>query len=325
MRLHTDHARLNVLGSLPRGGVTGEDLPDYWSPARRSRSCQPLNDSKPDWRYRLNGDPARWLLDDSDNPSVAFWFLRDVVGRPEKSPSLESLREQILFSEPVQELFAAQDESGFWESPTSIDLPRYRATLWSLAFLAELGIPRTSRRARTACEFVLQNHLNEDGAFTGVRELDHVGLLVRSLVYFRYGNDQRLSPALDRLAADAAEGNIYALWSLAELRDSKYAGQVRSGIARVLDALGKNKLTVRGAFPPFELNDELLALWVLALLGAQGDPRFNRVLEEWWERQETGARWRLEKTYDGMLGASPVGKESNSKWATLYLLRVVTR
>src|SRR5512142_3134817 len=135
-----------------------------------------MNATTSDWRYRLRGDPAAWLLDYADNPSVCFWFQRDIVGRPEDSPSLQAMREQILFSKPVQDVFAAQDESGFWESPLSLDLPRYRATLWSLALLAELGIPRASRHARAACEFVLQNHLNEDGAFTGLRLIDYAGL-----------------------------------------------------------------------------------------------------------------------------------------------------
>ncbi len=278
-----------------------------------------------DWRYRLKGDPARWLLEDTDNPSVAFWFLRDIVGRPEDSPALATLREQILFSRPVQELFAAQDESGYWESATSLDLPRCRATLWSLAYLAELGIPRTSRRARSACEFVLQNHLNEDGAFTGLRELDYVGLLVRSLVYFRYSSDPRLTPVLDHLARAASEGNVFALWSFADMRDSKYRAPVRSGIERALDALANDKFTISGAFPPFELGDELLALRVLALLGAQEDPRFNIALETWWEKQENTARWHLQSIHEGMLATSSMDGDWESKWATLNVLRIVAR
>ncbi len=283
-----------------------------------------MSDPQQDWRYRLRGDPARWLLDDADDPSVAFWFQRDIVGRPEDAPLLQDLREQILFSNPVQELFAAQDENGFWESPTSLDLPRYRATLWSLALLAELGIPRNSRHTRAACEFVLQNHLNEDGAFTGLRELSYAGLLVRSLVYFRFGGDARLTPALDRLTADAADGNLYALWAFAELRDVRHALTVTQGVERVLDGLANDEFDVFGAFPPFEPRDALLALRVCKLLGRRHDSRVDRALQKVWDRQEEGGRWRLEKNYEGMLATSPGELDYESKWATLNALRVVT-
>src|SRR5512141_2902724 len=114
--------------------------------------------SHSDWRYRLKGDPGNWLLDETDNPSVFFWFLRDIVGRPEDSPSLVEAREKILYSNLVQAIFERQDPAGFWESAISLDVPRYSSTLWMLALLAELGIPRASRRASLACEFVLQNH-----------------------------------------------------------------------------------------------------------------------------------------------------------------------
>lgn len=282
-----------------------------------------MSEAEQDWRYRLRGDPAPWLLDDADDPSIAFWFQRDIVGRPEDAPLLQELQQRILFSAAVQELFAAQDETGFWESPTSIDLPRYSATLWSLALLAELGIPRASRHARAACEFVLQNHVNEDGAFTGLRDLSYAGLLIRSLVYFRFAGDVRVTASLDRLVADAAIGNLFALWAFAELRDSRYALPITQGIERVLDGLANSEFTIYGAFPAFEARDTVLALRVLKLLGHHRDRRSDGTFQKLWDRQGEGARWRLDKSYEGALIAN-VGREQESKWATLNMLRIVT-
>ncbi len=277
------------------------------------------------WGYRLRGDPTRWLLDYADNPSVYYWFQRNVVGRPENAPALLEARDQILYSAPVQALFAIQDQGGFWESPTSLDLPRYRATLWSLALLAELGIPRGSRRARAACEFVLQNHLNDDGAFTGLRQLDDAGLLVRSLLYFLPGDDSRLTPALDRLAVDAAEGKVYALWALAENRPARYLPAIESGVNAVLDRLARGDWRTFGAFPPFEGEDTLLALRVLALIGRLRDPRANAALEEVWARQGEGGRWALDQDHAGMILPSLDRAGLPSKWATLYALTIVSR
>ncbi len=283
-----------------------------------------MSDPQQDWRYRLRSDPARWLLDEADDPSVAFWFQRDIVGRPEDAPSLLDLREQILFSDPVQALFAAQDESGFWESPTSLELPRYKATLWSLALLAELGTPRASRHARAACEFVLQNHLNADDEVTGLLDRSHNGLLVRSLVYFRYGGDPRLTPALDGLAADAAAGNLFALWAFAELRNAKYALPVTQGVEQVLDGLADDEFTIVGAFPPFEPHDAVLALRVVRSLGRAHDSRLDGITQKLWDQQEEGGRWHLEKSYEGTLATDLGGRDHQTKWATLNVLRVVT-
>lgn len=283
-----------------------------------------MNISSADWRYRLRGDPAAWLLDYTDNPSVYFWFQRDIVGRPEDAPALQEARDRILYSTPVQEIFAAQDAAGFWDSPTSLDLPLYRATLWSLALLAELGVPRASRRANAACEFIIQNHLNEDGAFTGLRDLSYTGLLLCTLLYFK-GRDGRLERALDRLAPTAAGGNVFALWALTENRDTRHKNAVDQGADHLLDAVGHGALRTFGAFPLFDSDDILLALRVLGDIGRASDPRAGGAIEEIWKRQNEGARWSLEKSYDGTLATKMEKSGRPSKWATLNVLRVVTR
>jgi hypothetical protein len=284
-----------------------------------------MNSPQSGWRYRLRGDPAAWLLDEADNPSVYFWFQRDIVGRPEDSPSLVSAREQILFSPAVQQVFDAQDTSGFWESPASLDLPRYRSTLWALATLAELGLARTSRRARLACEMVIQNHLNADGALTGLRDLSVAGLLVRTLGYFLPG-DPRLIPACERLAPAARSGNVYATWALAEARHPDQAALRAEAAQALLDAVANGAFRTVGAFPPFDPGDLLLAARVIMLLGRLDDPRAVHAIDEIWQRQQQGARWRLEKDYGGeTIGATLEPAGPPSKWATLAALRVLTR
>lgn len=281
-----------------------------------------MSSAQSDWRYRLKGDPASWLLDDSDNPSIFFWFLRDIVGRPEESPALIRAQEQILYSHPVQAIFALQDPMGFWESPNSLDLPRYSATLWMLALLAELGISRTSRRASLACGFVLQNHVNSDGAFIGLRDTSSTGLLARTLVYFKRG-DSRLVPILDRLEPSASQGNVYALWALAESRREKYRGSVGEGKEKLAEEIARGGFTVFGAFPPFESKDLILALRILKAVGGTGDQRILTALERIWENQKDGARWSLEMDFNGLLPLVLDSARMPGKWATLNVLRAV--
>lgn len=282
-----------------------------------------MNTPQSDWRYRLKGDPTRWLLDEADNPSVFFWFLRDIVGRPEDSPSLIQAREKILYSDPVQAIFALQDPLGYWESPNSLDLPRYSATLWMLALLAELGIPRTSRRATLASEFILQNHVNSDGAFTGLRDAAASGLLARTLLYFRSG-DSRLDVILDRLEQSASDGDVYALWALAESGGERFSQSIRQGREKLISAVADGALPFFGTWPPFEQKDLLLALRVLRSAGAGQDTRLAGPTEYVWQKQQDGACWNLETNFEGMLPIQVETTRAPSKWATLNALRVIT-
>jgi hypothetical protein len=283
-----------------------------------------MNATTSDWRYRLRGDPAAWLLDYADNPSVYFWFQRDIVGRPEDSPALQAARERILYSTPVQQAFAAQDAAGFWETSTSLDVPLYRATLWTLSLLAQLGVPRTSRRANAACEFVIQNHLDEGGTFSGLNDDARAGLLMRSLLYFKRG-DPRLDRAVDRLASSAAAGSLFALWALIERRDSRHRKAVEEGAERLLDRLAHSQFQNWALFPSFDEDDALLALNMIAEIGRAGDARTAEAMEEIWARQNEGARWNLVKGYNGMLVATCDEAGQPSKWVTLNVLRVMAK
>ncbi len=286
-----------------------------------------------DWRNHLRGDPAPWLLDAADNPSVCFWFLRDIVGRPEDATALIQLREVILYSVPVQSILAAQDESGFWDNPDSLTTPRYRATLWQLALLAELGVPRTSRRARTACEFVLQNHRSANGEFPGSADDAPVDLLLRTLGYFNFGDDPRVARAIDALAAriptHAPGAAVFAVWTLTEIPLHRRSPIVTQAIALgqeiILNGLARGAFPTLGAFPSFDETDALLALRVLANLGRSNDPRANSTIEKIWTWQGENARWNLQKNLSVSVAGEMGDADAPSKWATLNVLRVVTK
>jgi hypothetical protein len=277
------------------------------------------------WRERLRGDPARWLLDDDDNPSVYFWFQRDIVGRPENAPALVRAREKILYSAPAQELLAAQDKAGFWDNSDSLIEPRYRATLWSLALLAELGMPRASRRARAASEFILQNDFAPDNTFAG--------LLLRTLLYFNDAADPRIARALDAMIASipnaSAGAAVYSAWALAELPPPQRSSAARAALAdateMILDALARDAFPMLGTFPPFDASDALLALRVLALAGRVNDTRARGVIEKIWAMQGADARWNLARSFNGQMAARLEDAGVPSKWATLNALRIVTK
>jgi hypothetical protein len=120
------------------------------------------------WSHYLTGDPIPWLLEE-DNPSVRYFALRDLLGRPANDPDLLSARSSIMTSKPVREILDAQYPSGYWVKPDRGYSPKYRATVWQLMFLADLGATPNEAVER-ACRFVLEHSfLPEAGLFSATK------------------------------------------------------------------------------------------------------------------------------------------------------------
>ncbi|MGB8648538.1 MAG: hypothetical protein WCF84_25100 [Anaerolineae bacterium] len=279
------------------------------------------------WRKYLRYDPTRFLLDAEANPSVFLWYLIDVAHRPEDSSAVRAARERVLYSTPVQEIFAAQQPEGYWDPVDSLVEPRYRTTLWNLALLAELGIPRDSRRARAACEFVLQNFWDAQGHFPG---LDGVatGYLIHALAYFNMAGDMRVQRAAQALADHAArepvaeEIQVAALWALCELPD---VDTIRARIlARLGDSLAQRAEFGPITFPPFNPSDPLFILRVLdtSLLAS---PRLHPIVDWVIRKQNEWAQWPLEKSLGGTLLPHLEEESPASRWTTLNAVRVIVR
>ncbi len=281
------------------------------------------------WRKYLRRDPTRFLLDEEANPSVYLWYLIDVVHRPEDATAVVQARERVLYSRPVPEIFAAQQPEGFWENAESLAEPRYRATLWNLALLAELGVPRDSRRARSACEFALQNFLDPAGHFVGLDSVE-AAHVVRALAYFNPAGDERVRRAAAPLAAQAArdpvsdEVRVTALQALA-LPSSSDDPQRAAILNRLLDSLAARAEFGPITFPPFDPSDPLFILRVLGEHGAARDPRAARLVEFVMQKQNELGQWPLEKSLSGKLWTRVEEESPASRWATLNAVRVVVR
>ncbi len=230
----------------------------------------------------------------------------------------------MLYSDPVQAIFAAQNGVGFWGDVENLAQPYYNATVWNLALLAELGIPRTSRRARNACEFILQNFLNDDGTFAGLNALES-GYLVRAFGYFNYANDSRALCAARRLRqeVDSYETGVVALWGWrAFTHDEKIADAAKENLERVLrnlQGLGAN------TFPQFEPRDELFFLRVLAEYDRVHDARAAPLLDALVAKQNERAQWTLERDLNAQLVTSLERAGEPSRWITLNALRVIVK
>ncbi len=98
-------------------------------------------------------DPGvEWILQ-SDDPSVRFFALTQVLGRPLDSPEVEETRGQILTGPRVVLLLTGQHpDGGFGVHPYQ----KWTGAHWRLVSLVELGVPTGFRPAVKATDLVLK-------------------------------------------------------------------------------------------------------------------------------------------------------------------------
>ena len=118
------------------------------------------------WQSFINADPTDWLLE-ADNPSVRYFTLRNILDKPEHNPEVTKVKSDIMSIGPVPAILNAQHKDGYWADPRAIYTPKYRAAVWQLIILAELGADPKDDRIRKACEFILNNSQDkESGGFS---------------------------------------------------------------------------------------------------------------------------------------------------------------
>jgi hypothetical protein len=316
---------------------------------------------KGNWWAALRGDPVPWLLE-TDNPSVRAFTLTDVLARPANNPETVAAREAIMRSRPVREILAAQYPAGYWIKPDVGYSPRYRATVWQVMFLADLGATRTEPIAR-ACEHVLTHTYHPDlGLFSAHKQATGTfpclnGNLLRALWRFGYGSHsvvQRIAENLAKQvvraefrcrcdAVNHGEARLPCVWGcikvlrgFAVIPHEARSPAIETTIAQGVDFLLSydlvradyphtqevSDLWWRFGFPLGYAADALEALEALAAHGAADDPRLIPAFERVLEKQDEQGRWLLETTLEKTWTQIEEVGQP-SKWVTLRALRVL--
>jgi hypothetical protein len=168
-----------------------------------------MSESSENWQRHLHENPVPWLLE-KNNPSVRYFTLRDLLHREEDDPEVAAARSEIMASRPVREILEAQYPQGYWVKPGRGYSPKYRATVWQVMFLAELGAT-TTEAVNRACRYVLEHSLDpEQGLFSATKAgtgtvLCLNGNLLRALCRLGYGDHPMVRSVTDRLAARILE------------------------------------------------------------------------------------------------------------------------
>jgi hypothetical protein len=180
------------------------------------------------WQDQLQGDSLTWLLEE-DTPGVRYLALRDLLDCPPGDPELKAARAAAHTQGPIATILAAMEDTGCWAEPGPGYNPKYRATVWSISMLAQLGASAAQdKRIGRACAYVLEHALAPGGQFTASGAPSGTadclqGNLCAALVDLGYA-DPRLDAAFEWMARSVTgEGIAPAADRQAALRF--YAGK----------------------------------------------------------------------------------------------------
>ncbi len=151
-------------------------------------------------------DVLDWLLvEGGEEPGVRPFVFTDLLDRPLDDPEVMAARRAVMERGPVPTILAAQDPEGYWEKPGTGYYPKYRGTVWSMIYLAQLGADAADPRVRAGGEYLLDHALTSSGVFSltgtaGGNIHCLAGNLGASLLDLGFGPDERLSRALELMA-----------------------------------------------------------------------------------------------------------------------------
>ena len=155
-----------------------------------------------DWKTQLKAGPLPWLLEpDEANPGVSYFALRDLLDRPGDDPEVIDAQAELMDTGPVPAILEAQHPEGYWVKPGPGYAPKYRGTLWSVLFLAQLGADGRDERVRRAIEYVFVHAQAKNNGFAcNGRPSSTIhclwGNMVRAILDLGYGDDERLERAM---------------------------------------------------------------------------------------------------------------------------------
>ncbi|MBN1178674.1 MAG: nitrogen fixation protein NifH [Anaerolineae bacterium] len=245
------------------------------------------------WKPLLNADPLPWLLEpDEANPGVRYFALRDLLDRPADAPEVIAAQNAVMSTGPVPVILDAQYPDGYWVKPGSIYSPKYRATIWQVAFLAQLGADGRDERIRRAVEYVFEHGQAESGAFAMSGTPSSTvhclwGNLVRALLDLDFWGDERLAYAIEQLARSIT-GDGYEWYRKGGVQapgfhcSANYDLPCGWGAVRALWAL--NGVPAEGRTPAVEAAIEAAVDFLLSYDVARADyPYKERINSSWFK------------------------------------------
>lgn len=307
---------------------------------------------------RLSSQTALpWLLE-KENPSVRYFALKDLYGKPEDDPDVREARRAIPESKPFKKILFLQKPEGWWSDPEGMFTPNYRGSAWQLAFLAELGADPEHPKVKKGVEYVLDKITKREGAGIAAKRSAFINvncyLGVALEAFIRLGRlaDERVQAGIAYACELVTQGklkcryrqNLSCPWggekelrALARIPEEKRAPEVKVAMAKIAEFLLKYDLA-RAAYPrkkrvsghwfqfafPRTYNADILeVLDALTLAGYGRERALGKAIEFMLSKQDKEGRWKMETSYNGKMLVPIEEKGKPSKWLTLRALRVL--
>jgi hypothetical protein len=224
----------------------------------KPRVDEPLSAPVPD----VDTGILSWLLEEN-NPSVRYFTLTGLLGKPENDREVQEARRRIMTHGVVPQVLAKQKQGGYWGEAKNFYLSsKYTGTVWTFHLLAALGADGADPRIRKACEFVLRNSQDRESGGFAIRGNeaeggDHNGIepcltgnMVWCLLRFGLADDPRIERGVDWIvrhqrfddgAETAPTGWPYDGWEMCWGKHTCHSGAVKS--LRALAALPPDRRT----------------------------------------------------------------------------------
>jgi hypothetical protein len=160
------------------------------------------------WKSLLKTSSIEWLLE-SNNPSVRFFTLRDILENREGDSLTNDARREIMNSDMVNRILEKQNEDGSWGIPEDFYVrAKYKGTVWNIILLAELGADGNDERIKKTAEFILsisQDKQSGGFAYQGGNEGGYhskvipclTGNMVFSLIRFGHIDDPGVQQGIE--------------------------------------------------------------------------------------------------------------------------------
>lgn len=307
---------------------------------------------------RLSSQAALpWLLE-KENPSVRYFALRDLYGKPEDDPDVREARRAIPEIKPVKKILSLQKPEGWWSDSEGMFTPNYRGSAWQLAFLAELGADPEHPKVKKGVDYVLDRITKPEGSGVAMKRTAflnvncYLGVALEAFIRLGRLDDERVQAGIAYACELVTQGklkcryrhNLACPWggekelrALARIPEGKRAPVVVATMAKIAEFLLKYDLA-RAAYPrkkrvsghwfqfafPRTYNADILeVLDALVLAGYGRERKLGPAIEFMLSKQDKEGRWKMETSYNGKMLADIEEKGKPSKWLTLRALRVL--
>lgn len=288
-----------------------------------------------------------WLLDPG-NPSARYLALTRLLSRSPDDPDVSASRARISQTSPARDILRAQYPQGYWMHPGVGYSPRYRATLWQILFLAQLGMEAGEVLDR-AVGHLLDANQRDDGAFRASKEPGDApaclnGNLLWALETLGYGDSPPVRRAWAWLARVVEQyglgatypdgrpcpwGAVKVLWATNAVPEHRSTGAVRMLRRTAAELLlsspprptRDDPVWFQLTFPLAHSADLLQWLEVLVDGGYGDDPRLDAARAWVADKKLPDGTWPLERI-PGRQWADFGAVDEPNKWVTIRALAV---